>query len=111
MTIRPGLFEAVDAAGVRVFGDQVTITYHDATPSDTVDGVFEAAGERISVVDGLAIASTTPSVGLHVADLGRVPENGDTITRAGVVYEVGEVMPDGQGGVMIELVRPQPAAI
>ena len=110
MTIRPGLFEAVDAAGVRTFGDQVLITYHDEDPQ-TVDGVFEAPGERVSVIDGFPIASATPSIGLHLADLTREPEEGDTITRAGVLYNVGEVTPDGQGGVDVELVKPRPAPI
>lgn len=110
MTIRPGLFEEVDAAGVRTFGDQITITFHDL-PAEVGDGVFEAEGERVSVIDGLPIASSTPAVGLHLADWSRSPESGDTITRAGIVYQVGEVVPDGQGGVLVELVRPQPAAI
>jgi hypothetical protein len=110
MTVRAGLFEAVDEAGVRTFGDQVTITYHNLAPQ-TVDGVFEAPGERIAVLDGLPIASSTPGVGLHIPSLSRLPETGDTITRAGIVYQVGEVVPDGQAGVFVELVRPMPAAI
>lgn len=108
MTIRSGLFEEVDAAGVRVFGEQVTIRYRDLRQL-TLDGVFEAPGERAVLVDGLLVASTKPSIGFHVSDLTRVPEEGDTIVRAGVTYDVGEVVPDGQGGVTIELVRPRPS--
>lgn len=110
MTIRSGLFEEVDAAGVRTFGEVVTITYHDAAPQD-VDGVWEAPGERAILIDGLAVATTEPSLGFHVSDLARVPERGDTITRASIIYEVGEVMLDGQGGVTVFLVRPVPAPI
>lgn len=110
MTIRPGLFTEVDSAGVRTFGELVTITYHDL-PAATGDAVWEAPGERALVVDGLPIASSTPSIGLHLADWPRAPEDGDTVTRAGIVYQVGEVTPDGQGGVTVELVRPQPAAL
>lgn len=110
MTIRAGLFEEVDAAGVRTFGELVRITYHDL-PAVIVDGVFEAPGERITVIDGLPIASTSPSIGLHAADLPRQLEAGDTITRASIVYDVGEVTPDGQGGVTVELVRPRPAPV
>lgn len=110
MTIRPGLFEEVDAAGVRTFGEQITITYHDQAPA-VGDAVWEAPGERTAVIDGLPIASSSPAIGIHLADWPRAPEDGDTVTRAGVVYQVGEVIPDGQGGVSVELVRPQPAAI
>lgn len=110
MTIRPGLFADVDAAGVRTFGELITITYSDL-PAEVGDGVFEAEGERVGVIDGLQITSSTPAVGLHLADWTRAPAAGDTITRAGVVYDVGEVLPDGQGGVLVELVRPRPAAV
>lgn len=106
MTMRPNLFQEVDAAGVRVFGEQVTIKYRDLLQL-TLDGVFEAPGERAVVVDGLLIASTKPSIGFHIADLTRMPEEGDTVVRAGVTYDVGEVTPDGQGGVTVELIRPR----
>lgn len=107
MTIRAGLFEAVDAAGVRVFGEALEINYHDLG-TVTGDLVWEAPGERVDVIEGFQIASTAPSVGLHLADWPRSPGRGDTVTRGGTVYEVGEVIPDGQGGVTVELVRPRP---
>lgn len=110
MTMRLGLFEAVDAAGVRTFGDLVTVRFHDL-PAVVVDGVFEAPGERALVIDGFPVASSTPAIGLHVPDLPRLPGPGDTVTRGGIEYQVGEVTPDGQGGVSVELVRPQPVSI
>lgn len=106
MTKRAGLFEAVDAAGVSTFGDAITITFAGSGP-ETGDGVWEAPGERVSVVDGFAVASTAPNIGLHLADWSRSPTDGDTITIGGVVYNVGEVTPDGQGGVQVELVLPR----
>jgi hypothetical protein len=107
MTKRAGLFEGVDSAGVRTFGDEITIAFSDI-PAEIGDGVWEAPGERVEVIDGFPIATTRPSIGLHLEDWTRAPRAGDTITRGGVEYDVGEVVPDGQGGVAVELVLPRP---
>lgn len=107
MTRRAGLFEDVDAAGVSTFGDQITVNFSDL-PAEVGDGVFEAPGDRVEVVDGIPIVSTLPSVGLHLADWSRAPRRSDTITVAGVEYNVSEVDPDGFGGVTVTLVRPRP---
>lgn len=108
MAKRAGLFESVDTAGIRTFGDPITITYSDL-PAEDGEGVLEAAGERIAIVDGFTVASTRPSIGLHLEDWARAPSEGDTITRDGTVWDVGEVIPDGQGGISVELVLPRTA--
>lgn len=105
MTIRDGLFSAVDAAGVRVFGDSVTISLA-GIGDETGDAVWEAPGERVDIIEGMAIASSRPRVGIHLADWSRQPAIGDQVTVRGQTYDVGEVLPDGQGGVDVELVLP-----
>ena len=106
MTIRTGLLLGVDQAGVRVFGDQIEIAYWNGTGFDAPvigDGVWEAPGERVEVIDGFEVATTRPRLGLHLAAWPRAPERLDQITRAGIVWTPGEVVPDGQGGIEVEL--------
>lgn len=79
----------VDSAGVRVFGQTVTYTPAGDTPRE-ITGAFDMATEVLVFIDGAEVYSTSPTLGVHLPDLGFTPSVGDLVTVDSVDYEVSE---------------------
>lgn len=108
MTMRAGLFDDVVKAGVDRFGMRTLIEFVADGSSVEIDGVFDREFERIEFSNGAEVMSTGPRVGIRVADLPRTPARGDVVTVDGTVFEVDEVLPDGQAGIALDLIEPEP---
>ncbi len=68
-------------------------------------GVFDADHELIftevpgSKIDAPGHSTTAPVIGMRPGELALDPKQGDRITIRGVVYEVWDIHPDGDGWV------------
>jgi len=90
---------------VRVFGDgtdQVTYS-HQAGPTYTLNGIFEATTEAVDLDTGANITSHQPRVSFALADMQALPNTGDSCVIRGKSYRVIEPNFDGQGTVTLRL--------
>jgi len=95
------LAENVDAVCVATFADasQVTYTHESEAPpvTTTYTAAFSAASERIVLEGGVPFSSTSPTLGVHLADLLHTPKQGDKVVRGGVDYWVEDFQQDNPG--------------
>lgn len=89
---------------VAQFGESVTYAYANGTTL-TITGVYDEQYAAIDAVDGQAITSTKPVVGVQLSQLPALPQQGDTLTivRTGDVFAIREVRPDGHGWAKLML--------
>lgn len=81
------------------------------SPAFAVSGVFDATHRVVlqeiaaSEMQAAGHSTTVPVIGYRTADLGLDPKQGDRVTIAGVVHQVQDVQPDGDGWVDLVLKR------
>lgn len=73
--------------------------------SHAMSGIFDKAFVSVQMLDGAAVQSIGPTMGVRVADLATLsvtPGPGDKIQVGSTVYFIDEYRPDGEaGGVFI----------
>ena len=78
-----------------------TTTGQDAFESK---GIFDAEFKDVVMLDGALVQSTSPRLGMALADLpNRKARKGDRVVVKGVLYRVIDFQPDGQSGVSLFL--------
>lgn len=103
----------VDAAMrecVAAFGDglnadgsgKVSYTHVDGT-NYSVDGIFEAASETVSIENGAEVVSYQPVFSVPLSAFQKMPGRRDTLLIRGTSYRVVEPTFDGQGTVSLRL--------
>lgn len=81
-----------------------TVIYDpQASAPITIKGIFDAAYQDVEILDGAAVQSTKPRLGVLLSDLPAAPREGDRCTVNGVNYRVAEVRPDGEAGAALFL--------
>lgn len=99
------LTEATLGAAMVVMGTPFTfIPASTKVPQEHV-GVFDAEfAEEVPDVGGdITIAMHNPMIGIRLSDFTPEPEQGDTIQRKGIAYDIKHIEPDGQGGTRLIL--------
>ncbi len=80
-------------------------------PAFSIQGVFDADHEIVleevaaSEMKAAGHSTTVPVIGVRTADLGLTPKQGDRVTVAGVVHQIRDIHPDGDGWVDLILQR------
>jgi len=89
------------------FGRPVTfdpVKSQPGAPVFEVLGVFDNEHVEVEEIGGEVYHSTVqPTLGVKLSDFTVPPEQGDRPTIDGVVYEVQDPQPDGQGGAKLIL--------
>lgn len=98
------LTDSVLKHSTETFGERV-VYWPRESPSFEINGVFDAAYILVDPQSGVTIQSTTPRLGVRLSTLPMPPEEGDRVEVRGVVYEITESQPDGQGGAVLILHR------
>lgn len=60
-------------------------------------GVFDAEGVRVDLSSGVALASSSPRLGVRLVSIVPPPEVGDVWRASGKSYRVVEILPSGDG--------------
>jgi len=103
----------------RTFGAAETIVYHaDGYADAPIVAVFRAEHVAADLETESEVSTRAPRVGVRLSDLPRAPEQrredragnftGDQVTIDGVIYDVNDSLPDGEGWTELELVKPAP---
>jgi hypothetical protein len=99
------LADGVNQAVVGTFGEpsDSLVVYTAAGESAGVEvaAVFDAAGRRVEVSEGVAMESVAPRLFIRRAALSFTPGQGDRWTAYGVTYAVTYADPDGYGGWLL----------
>lgn len=97
------LVSEMDRTITEAVGGPVSYT-PDGGVAVEVDGVFDAS-YQLAVTSETGVMATAPAVFFRLEDLPDDPvvDSNQSITYGGVTYNVTEVKPDGQGGVMLLL--------
>lgn len=69
----------------------------------SVKGIFDAAYQEVQILDGAAVQTTQPKLGIRLSDFAVKPKEGDRCTINSVVYRVTEYRPDGEAGASLML--------
>ena len=89
--------------GVDANGDgKVTYTHVNGT-SYTLDGIFEAASEQVSIENDMQVVSYQPVFSTRLSLMQATPGRRDTLLIRGKTYRVVEPTFDGQGTVTLRL--------
>lgn len=103
----------IDRAAARPFETSVTYTHDPGgtpVPIAGIQGVFDAAGTRVTVAGGVEVLTTQPMVGLHIDDLATAPNapaRGDTVLIDGFAWSVEAWEQDGPAvGLTVWLIDP-----
>lgn len=66
-------------------------------------GIFDAAYQQIEMLDGAAVQSTQPMLGVRLRDFPAPPREGDRCTINAQLYRVSSFEPDGEAGARLLL--------
>lgn len=81
-----------------------TVLYDpQASAPITIKGIFDAAYQDVEILDGAAVQTIKPRLGVRLSDLPAAPREGDRCTINGKNYRVAEVRPDGEAGAALFL--------
>jgi hypothetical protein len=69
----------------------------------SIKGIFDAAYQQVEILDGAAVQTVKPVVGVRLADFPSPPVEGDRCTINGTLYRIAVVAPDGEAGARLEL--------
>jgi hypothetical protein len=98
-------FGALTAPCNDVFGGLVTYTPTEGASFD-VNGVYDDAYTEVHAAgDGTSVTSTSPILGVQLADFPCLPLQGDTLVvkKTGERFIVKEVRPDSHGWAILML--------
>lgn len=94
-------------AGIAVFGRAVTVHPDVSQPGGDpyyARGVFAAPHVPVdSFGIEAGISTTSPSLGIRLADFAIPPQVGDSVGIDAETYEIADMLPDGEGGVTLML--------
>lgn len=85
-----------------IFGTDVTYTPSVGDPV-TVKGVFSNGYIEVPLGNGVATATSGPTLGVKLDDLPVAPSQATRITIGGVTYRINHSEEDGQGGALLIL--------
>jgi hypothetical protein len=95
---------------LEAFGQPVTYRPGAARPV-TLTGIYNrfSTTEVIDTQTGLTLNVTRPTVAIRQADIpsGIEPCQGEAIEAGGIFWAIADVIPDGMGQVLLQLVLPQ----
>lgn len=69
----------------------------------TLKAIFDAAYQQIEMLDGAAVQTTQPMLGVRLRDFATPPTAGDRCTINGTNYRVSAFEPDGEAGAKLFL--------
>lgn len=93
------------APAMAVFSDPIVLTPTVSQPSAApflACGVFAVKQVTVQTAEG-EFTDQQPTLGIRLADFPVPPKQGDSFVRAGVVWNIYDVQPDGQGGADLVL--------
>lgn len=93
---------------MRICRDTFTtvLTYTPAVGAPfTLKGIFDAAYQQVELLDGAAVQTTQPKLGVRLRDFptGFPPKEGDRCTINSTLYRVASIEPDGEAGAALML--------
>lgn len=71
-------------------------------------GIYDAPGSLVDTGDGEPVRTTAPLLSVVLADWDPAPVAGDAIERAGVIFAITDVAPDGTGMAVLTLRQAPP---
>lgn len=104
MTHWQSMTHSVLGAAMSTFGETVTLKPGLEHQQD-LRAIFRASHAQVDLGQG-GISTVDPELSLRLADVrGPAPRQGDEVLVRGKRYRVGDVQPDGEGGVTMKLQR------
>jgi hypothetical protein len=94
--------QMVLAPNMAVFGECATYSPKGGSPFQ-VTGIFDEEYHEVGLLEGPAITSAMPVLGIRLAEFPSPPKQGDQLTVCGKTFAVREVRPDGHGGAKLML--------
>lgn len=95
------LASCMDAFAITVTIDP--IASQPGEPAYSARGVFDRPYEQVITAEGHSQTSTQPVLGIRLSEFAVPPAKKDKVTVDGVIYQVFDIHPDGQGGADLML--------